>query len=162
VIYTIRILAVGKGARVAGMSWRPRIVSVRVSSGAGISGKVARVVLTGPSGEKVEASWIDEGGGAASLRRAIGQATVHAVGQCLKPGYVLALETVSALKLGSRRIVTAVVRIGSPVTEEVLTGAVLTSDNPELAVVKAVLDALNRRLDRMFGADEASADSASH
>jgi len=132
------------------MGWRPRIVSVRVSGGAGDGGKIARVVLTGPSGETIEASWIDEGRGPASLRRAIGQATVHALGLCLQPGYTLSVESVSALKLGSRRIVTAVVKIGSPASEDVLTGAVLTSDNPEMAVVKAVLDALNRRLDRMF------------
>jgi len=131
------------------MGWRPRIVSVKVSSGAGGVGKVANVVLTGPEGEKVEASWIDEGKGPASLRRAIGHATVHALGPCLQPGYGLSVESVSALKIGSRRIVTAVVKVVSPTSEDVLTGAVLTSDNPDMAVVKAVLDALNRRLDRL-------------
>jgi len=131
------------------MGWRPKIVSVKVSGGAGASGRVAHVVLTGPQGEKVEASWIDEGKGPASLRRAIGQATVHALGPCLQPGYSLSVESVSALKIGSRRIVTAVIKVISPTSEDVLTGAVLTSENPDMAVVKAVLDALNRRLDRL-------------
>jgi len=131
------------------MGWRPRIVSVRVTEDTGGQGKVTRVVLTGPLGEQVEASWIDEGKGSASLRRAIGQATVHALGFCLQPAYTLSLESVSALKVGSRTIVAAIVRLSDPSSECVLSGAVLTSDNPEMAVVKAVLHAVNRRLDRI-------------
>ncbi len=128
------------------MGWRPRIVSVDVAENAGGKGRVASVVLTGASGEKVEASWIDEGRGPASLRRAIGQATIHALGPCLEPAYRLSLESVSSLKVGSRTVVAAIVLLSTPSSEAVLSGAVLASENPEMAVAKAVLHALNRKL----------------
>jgi hypothetical protein len=131
------------------MGWRPRIVSVRIIEDADGHSKIARVVITGPSGEKVEASWIDDGSGPAGLRRAIGQAAVHALGLCLKPAYTLALESVSALKVGSRTIVAAIVRLSDQVSGSVLSGAVLTNGDPDTAVVKAVLHALNRTLDRI-------------
>jgi len=129
------------------MGWRPRIVSVSVAENAGGKGRVASVVLTGPSGEKVEASWIDEGRGPASLRRAVGQATIHALGLCLEPAYTLSLESVSALKVGSRTVVAAIVRLSTLSSEAVLSGAVLASEKPEMAVAKAILHALNRKLD---------------
>ena len=84
---------------------------------------------------------------ASTRLRLIGEATIDAVEQTFDGVPPIALDAVSATIVGSRRIVVAiVVSAGDGGGEHLTAGSAISTGDDGEATVKAVLDALNRRL----------------
>jgi len=86
---------------------------------------------------------------ASTRLRLIGEATIDAVEQTFDAVPPIALDSVAITNVGSRRVVVAItVSAGSGGGEHLTVGsAIITGDEGE-AAVRAVLDALNRRIER--------------
>ncbi len=88
------------------------------------------------------------GGAAASTMRArqIAEATLEAVRQAIHGDAALAVNSMDVPTLGSRRMAVAQVVLVTEATERMLIGTAYVDDDESRAVVRAVLDALNRVL----------------
>lgn len=123
------------------MSERPVIVHVQES----FDGSDARVTVT--------LAWEDEeySGQAVGIAepvarpRLVGEATLRAVEQVAHEAIVLDLSAVATQDLGSVRVALAQVDITN-LDERFVGSALVREDDPSLATVRAVLDALNRRI----------------
>lgn len=89
-----------------------------------------------------------EGSNQASLRpRLIGEATLRAVEAVTSNSIALTLDAIATTDLGGVQIAMAQVSLDGD--DEALVGSALLGENDEVAAtVKAVLDALNRRIER--------------
>ncbi len=86
---------------------------------------------------------------ASARLRLIGEATLHAVEDLLEDGSVpLALDAVGPATVGLREILIAVVVSANGLEEEVAVGSAISTGDEGEATVRAVLDALNRRLSK--------------
>jgi hypothetical protein len=87
------------------------------------------------------------GPAAASARlRIIGEATLRALEEVLGGGPPLALDAVASTSVGARPVIVAQVVSMKGVEEQVAVGSALIRGDEAEAVVRAVLDALNRRI----------------
>jgi hypothetical protein len=88
------------------------------------------------------------GGAAASTMRArqIADATLEAVRQAIHGEAALAVISMDVPTLGSRRMAVAQIVLVTEATERMLIGTAYVDDDESRAVVRAVLDALNRVL----------------
>lgn len=87
------------------------------------------------------------GPAASSARlRIIGEATLRALEEVLGGGPPLALDAVASTSVGVRPVIIAQVVSMRGVDEEVAVGSALVRGDEAEAVVRAVLDALNRRI----------------
>jgi hypothetical protein len=111
----------------------------------------AKVVLGKTADEHFTQEGVASGGNsAAESRRALAQATLQAVNQLLQANYTFALDEIAVLTVGQREIILAVVSLLTPRNnEETLVGAVLQKGDSSASVVKAVLDAINRRFGKV-------------
>jgi len=73
----------------------------------------------------------------------VGQAALRAVETYLRSDGVFQLKTVTVVPLGTQRVALALVAWAGP-EQELLSGAAVVRDDPRDAVVRAVLDAVNR------------------
>ena len=90
------------------------------------------------------------GPSAASARlRLLGEATLMAVEEMVEGAPPLALDAIGTSTVGMRRILLAVVVSSQGNEEDVVVGASLSNGDDSEAAVRAVLDALNRRMPRM-------------
>ena len=91
---------------------------------------------------------VAQGPTASSARlRLIGEATLAAVESMYPDGPPLALDAIGPSSIGMRTVVTAiVVTTNEQMAEETSVGSVLSHGDLADAAVRAVLDALNRRL----------------
>jgi len=88
-------------------------------------------------------------GGAASTAtraRQIAEATIDAVRQGIHPEAALAVSSMDIPVLGTRHIAVAQIVLVTDATERMLIGGAYVEDDEARAVVRAVLDALNRLL----------------
>lgn len=88
-------------------------------------------------------------GGAASTAtraRQIAEATIEAVRQGIHPGAALAVSSMDIPTLGTRSVAVAQIVLVTDATERMLIGCAYVEDDEARAVVRAVLDALNRLL----------------
>ncbi len=87
-------------------------------------------------------------GAAATVTRArqIAEATLEALRQTIHPQVALDVSSMDIPTLGSRRVAIAQVVLVTEATERMLIGAAYVEDEDSRAVVRAVLDALNRLL----------------
>ncbi|WKZ82397.1 MAG: hypothetical protein QY307_09985 [Acidimicrobiia bacterium] len=83
----------------------------------------------------------------AARMRLVGEAATRAV-EGLLPGEALALDAVGATAIGMRTVVVAVVVSTGDRGEEIAVGSAISQGDESEAVVRAVLDALNRRIVR--------------
>jgi hypothetical protein len=84
---------------------------------------------------------------ASARLRLIGEATIHAVEQTFKGTPPMALDAIAQARVGTRDIMVAVVAAaGTRGAEDISVGSAAVSGNPDEAAVKAVLNALNRKL----------------
>lgn len=121
---------------------RPALVDV----GEFLDGSRAEVTVT--------LRWNDEvfigtakGAAAASTRpRQIAEATIDAVRQAIHKEAALAVSSMDIPVLGSRKVAVAQVVVVTEATERNLIGCAYVEDEESRAVVRAVLDALNRML----------------
>lgn len=139
------------GNRPAACPVRLKILHVGLTTDAHRGQVEAKVVLGRTGDEEFESS-----GTAMSVnsvpqsRRALAQATLAAVNRLLESNYAFLLDELATFQIGSREIVTVIVTLLTPRNnEEVLVGAVVNKGDVNSAVVKAVLDAINRRLGKV-------------
>lgn len=88
-------------------------------------------------------------GGAASTAtraRQIAEATIDAVRQGIHPDAALAVNSMDIPVLGTRQVAVAQIVLVTDATERMLIGGAYVEDDEARAVVRAVLDALNRLL----------------
>jgi hypothetical protein len=87
------------------------------------------------------------GAAATSTRpRQIAEATIDAIRQAINPGAALAIASMDIPILGTRRVAIAQIVVVTEATERNLIGCAYVEDEESRAVVRAVLDALNRFL----------------
>jgi hypothetical protein len=84
---------------------------------------------------------------AAARMRLVGEAAVRAV-ESLLHGDVFALDSIGAPVIGMRTVIVAVVVSTGERGEEVVVGSAISQGDDSEAAVRAVLDALNRRIGR--------------
>lgn len=78
--------------------------------------------------------------------RLVGQATLAAVEQYTNGSFGFALEDVALVTLGRERVAVSVVILVTPLGEHALTGSALVRQSENDSLVRATLDAINRRL----------------
>lgn len=78
--------------------------------------------------------------------RQIAEATIDAIRQGIHPDAALAISSMDIPTLGSRRVAVAQLVLVTDATERSLIGSAYVEDDEARAVVRAVLDALNRLL----------------
>jgi hypothetical protein len=89
---------------------------------------------------------------ASARLRLIGEATIDAVEQTFDHMTPIALDSLAAMPVGTQRVVAAVVvSAGLGGREDLSVGSALSTGDDGEAAVKAVLDALNRRLAKLSG-----------
>ena len=87
---------------------------------------------------------------ASARLRLIGEATIDAVEQTYDDMPPIALDAVSVMPVGAQRVVAAViVSAGLGGREDLSVGSTLSDGDDGVAAVRAVLDALNRRLAKL-------------
>lgn len=79
-------------------------------------------------------------------KRLVAQATLNAVEEYLHGTMSFALEDVEIVRLGRESVAVACVTLVTPLGEQALSGAALVRNNDRDSIVKATLDAINRRV----------------
>jgi hypothetical protein len=123
------------------MTERPALVRIEQQS----DGKEARVVITLGWHEH---EYLGEALGSpeeAARPRLLGEATLRAVEALSAERIDLALEAIATTYLGDSRVAMAQVEMGK--SDSLVGSAMLREDDPAAAPVRAVLDAINRRLE---------------
>jgi hypothetical protein len=82
----------------------------------------------------------------ATRPRQVAEATLEAIRQAIHTDSALAIASMDVTTLGSRRVAVAQVVMVTETTERLLIGSAFADDDDTKAVVRAVLDALNRFL----------------
>ncbi len=120
---------------------RPRIVSINTD----LSGTRAKVqVVLELNGVVFEG--ISEGPASQTGRvRLVAEATLDAVEKIVQSPYSFALEDVVIIPLGREKAAVVCIAVVSSLGEETYTGSAVVRQNNKDSVVKATLDAINRR-----------------
>jgi len=125
---------------------RPRIVGIREEPG---GNRITIHVTLSWQGE--EAIGTASGSAASSARlRLVGEATLRALEEALGGSPPLALDAIGTPAVGMRTVVVAVVVSVTSQGEEVAVGSSLADGDESEATVRAVLDALNRRIPELL------------
>jgi len=121
---------------------RPKLVSIGYES----LDRNARVrVVLSYKGQEYDG--IEEGPNSRVGRlRLVASATLRAVEKIMLQSYSLALEDITAVKLGGQMAVTVLVAMVNSSGEESFVGSSVVKEDESKAIVRAVLSALNRRL----------------
>lgn len=122
----------------------PRPVLLRIKESTDQTRATLTVTLGWQDGEHVGSA---SGPDAASARlRLVGEATLHAMESIFTETPPLALDSIGTASVGMRTVLIAVIVFAGKAGEELVVGSALSSGDDDAAAVKAVLDALNRRL----------------
>jgi len=121
---------------------RARIVTVTVT-GAGTHARVD--VKLSIDGEPYEGSATGPAS-ETSQRRLVAQATLAAIEQYLQGAFTFALEDVGVTRLGRETVAVACVALVTGFGEQAYAGSALVRQNENDSIVRATLDAINRRL----------------
>jgi hypothetical protein len=123
------------------MQSRPAIIQIHET----VEGQDARVTVT-LAWEDEEFSGVAVGSAdTVSRPRLVGEATLHAIEHAAHDAIQLDLTAVATQELGVARVALAQVDM-IDVDERFVGSALIRDDDPSMATVRAVLDALNRRL----------------
>lgn len=129
----------------------PHRVRAAVASLATEAGEArTRATATLRLGDRVARASIESVPTAAALRRGISQATVSALQQLVGPTLQAGVERVGLHVADDVVVVTAVVTVCDDGGDQTLLGAALSRDDPERAVMRATLDALNRHVEPLL------------
>ncbi len=123
-------------------SARPRIVSINST----VSGVRTTVAVTLDMGGT---EYIGKAAGPNSQtgrQRLVADATLDAISQHGDGPYTFALEDVSVLQLGKEEVAVACVTLVSTLGEQSYAGSALVRQNEKDSIVRATLDAINRRM----------------
>lgn len=144
VISVVQIAADSRGEPSGGD--RPKIVSLKEVP----DGHRATVTVT-LSWHGDEAAGETSGPAAASARlRLVGEATLRALENLLPEAPPLALDAIGTPSVGMRTVVIAVVVNATGDGEAISVGSAVAEDDETDAAVRAVLDALNRRIPQLL------------
>jgi len=94
-------------------------------------------------------TYVGEAAGPASQtgrQRLVAQATLNAVEQYSHGAHTFALEDVAVMTLGRESVAVSCVTVVSPLGEQSYAGSALVRQNDKDSIVRATLDAINRRL----------------
>ncbi len=94
-------------------------------------------------------SYTGEASGAASQTgrlRLVAEATLNAVEQYTHGAHSFALEDVAIVQLGRERVAVSCMALVTPLGEQTFAGSALVRQNEKDSIVKATLDAINRRM----------------
>lgn len=132
-------------------SFRLKMLSVQINTDTLRGRMTVHVTLGRSDDDELVYEGVAEGSnsGLHSLRVA-GQATVNALNEIVDPTNLIVFEDAATIRLSTREIVAVTLVVITPRGhEEVLVGAVVSRGNPVEAVVRASLDAANRRIVKM-------------
>jgi hypothetical protein len=116
-----------------------------------IDGRRATIRITLSTGES-EATGFAEGSAATATRlRLVASAALDALRQLDDSAEALEVEDASTTRVGSQDVIAVTLVHLDPPHEYELVGAALARRSPDVAVVRAVLDAVNRRLPYLPG-----------
>lgn len=143
----ISIAQLGQQAVHVGSDASQRYVRARIRSvGEQVEGSHAEISVTLEIDDEV---FVGKAAGAASRTgrgRLVAEATLDAIEEYLKGAFTFALEDVDIIRLGRERIAAACVVLVSSSSEEAFAGSALVHENEKDSIVRATLDAINRRL----------------
>lgn len=108
-------------------------------------GVAAEVSLT--QGDRSYTGSADAAATATSVHRAVAQATLRAVEACIGSAARFELEHLQSTVLGADKAVVVEVSMITKHATERLTGISAVREDPRQAVIRATLDALNRRIE---------------
>lgn len=129
-------LAAAKGEKA-----RPKIASINADL-SGVRAKVQIVLeLNGNVFEGISQGTASQTG----QIRLVAEATLDAVEKIVQGPYSFALEDVVILPLGREKVAVACVAVVSSLGEETFSGSAVVRQNDKDSIVKATLDAINRR-----------------
>lgn len=121
---------------------RPKIKSINIE----ISGVMANVTVSLEMGDGVVTGETSGPASQTGRERLVALATLAAVEQTMGHGFSFALEDVSVVQLGRERVAVCCVVLVSPLGEQAFTGSALVRQNDKDSIVRATLDAINRRM----------------
>lgn len=121
---------------------RARIVSVNFS----VSGIVASAVVTLEIGDTEYTGRATGPASETGRMRQVSMAALDALTQCIGDRNAFALEDVMICQLGRERVAVACVCLVSRYGEESFTGSALVRQSDSDSIVRATLDAINRRM----------------
>ncbi len=122
--------------------FRPALVDISET----LDGSRAEVVVSLRWNDSI---YKGKSGGAASTAtraRQVAEATLDAIRQGIHPGAALAVGSMDVPLLGGRKVAVAQIVLVTDATERMLIGSAFVDEDEARAVVRAVLDALNRQL----------------
>lgn len=122
--------------------FRPALVDVAES----LDGARSQVTVTLRWEESLLVGKTTGAAASATRPRQIAEATLEAVRQAIQPQAALGMSSMDIANLGSRRVAIAQVVLVTESGERMLIGSAYVEDDETRAVVRAVLDALNRLL----------------
>jgi len=123
-------------------SVRPRIISIN----AAVSGVSASATVALEIGGR---EFVGTSSGPASQTgraRLVALATLDAVGQYADDAVTFALEDVAVVPLGRERVAVSCIQLVSSFGEQSFAGSALVRQNEKDSIVRATLDAINRRM----------------
>lgn len=123
-------------------SIRPRIHSINASE----SGLLSEACVTLEVGGEMYEGQASAPSSQTGRQRIIAQATLNAIGRLAQVTHTFALEDVAIIRLGREDVAVSCVTIVSPLGEQSFTGSALVRQNEKDSIVRATLDAINRRM----------------
>ena len=123
-------------------SARPRILSVSASTSGVLASVAVKLEIGG-------AEYTGNASGPASQtgrERLVAQATLDAISQYSSASLAFALEDVAIVPLGRERVAVSCISLVSGFGEQSLSGSALVRQNDNDSIVRATLDAINRRM----------------
>jgi len=121
---------------------RPALVEV----GETIDGNQSEITVTLKWRERLLVGQSTGAAAAATRWRLVAEATLEAVRQAIHSGIGLGVSSMDLPTLGSRQLAIAQIVVVTDATERMLIGSAYVEDDESRAVVRSVLDALNRLL----------------
>jgi hypothetical protein len=125
--------------------FRPALIDV----GETLDGSRAAVTVTLRWNDALYSGSAEGAAAMSTMSRQIAEATIDAIRQAIDPTVALAISSMDVPLLGTRRVAIAQVVVVTEATERNLIGCAYVEDEESRAVVRAVLDALNRFLPDM-------------
>ncbi|MDI6815994.1 MAG: hypothetical protein QME41_02220 [Actinomycetota bacterium] len=122
---------------------RPKLDSVRHE----VDDRRARVAVTLRHGDTDYEGLVEGVASRAGRLRLVASATIAAVEQIILGDQAFALEDITAMTLGRDTVVVASVALLDSSGDETYVGCAIVKDDEREAIVRAVLDAVNRRLE---------------
>ncbi|MEW6172382.1 MAG: hypothetical protein AB1510_04855 [Bacillota bacterium] len=135
---TDNTMSIERRPRFAGLNISSKGNQVEIKVEIANEGTVVNGIAVGPSSTR-------------NRQRLIAQATLIALGNWIQGGHTFILEDLTVASLAGKRVALVAVSLLSPMGEEFLTGSAVVDEEEADAIIRATLDAVNRRLSVLTG-----------